>query len=399
MPLFLFVIMMIAMIFLDIKLRSGNITPLTIIGSVYTALICLNNIVSTRLFHNYPVEDSTLLSLFTCFFLIFVIDILFSAIQKNVCNISTKIDIHFQNYRLFSVLFCIGVLAYSLQFVRLFLTYGFNIKGQNNGILGHLSSLAFLLGPLVMDFAIKSRNRVQIFMVLMMNLLVVGISVLFGGKYVIFINTLYFLLFFLLKRNNKLIIGKIIRIGILLVIGAFGVFFVLYFIIPRMTGAYVSSFRFVVEHMSDYLLGSIVSNNYTIGNAGTGDPLIPFTVPINIVKALIRDSNYVSPLYVFSFPVRGDYITNVSGFIGETIYNLGFFRSYLYIGVIFVFINIIFLLYRTKARFYLSYCYSCAILLFLFFCNFFTVSGVVIPFLLAFIIDGLTYFRYEHLHI
>ena len=151
--------------------------------------------------------------------------------------------------------------------------------------------------------------------------------------------------------------------------------------------------------MSDYLLGSIVSNNYTIGNAGTGDPLIPFTVPINIVKALIRDSNYVSPLYVFSFPVRGDYITNVSGFIGETIYNLGFFRSYLYIGVIFVFINIIFLLYRTKARFYLSYCYSCAILLFLFFCNFFTVSGVVIPFLLAFIIDGLTYFRYEHLHI
>ena len=92
-------------------------------------------------------------------------------------------------------------------------------------------------------------------------------------------------------------------------------------------------------------------------------------------------------------------MTNVSGFFGETIYNLGIGGALIYTLVVFVIVNIFFLEYRAKNLFYLSFCYSCAMIAFLFFGNFISVSGVVLPLILAFVMDFLSMCRFGNHHV
>ena len=91
--------------------------------------------------------------------------------------------------------------------------------------------------------------------------------------------------------------------------------------------------------------------------------------------------------------------TNVAGFLGETVYNLGIVGAFFYTAVIFGIINYFYYQYRSKNKFYLSFCYCNAIIAFLFFCNFYTVSGVFLPLLLAVALDMFSSCRIGHYHI
>ncbi len=400
MVLIVFNVIIILMVWIDIKQYHNQVTPLSIIGLVYTVLINLNNLMIAKLFKFYLISDKTLIVLLSFFAVIFLVDLFFSTIMyRTVHKVDCNRDVAFKNFRFIFVLFFIGLSAYLFQFLRLVLSYGLDIKGKNNGILGHLTSFAFVLGPLALDLAIKSKRKHRVFFTSLMNLLTVIISVLFGGKYVIFINVTYFVLFFLLKRNARFKFMKYFKASIILAFGAVGVFILTYYVKPIVTGEYQSTMRFAFQHMFYYLLGPVVANNYTILHAGEGNALWPFTVFVNIGRLVIGNSSYISALYPFLFPVYSMQNTNVSGFFGEVIYDLGYTGAFVYVVGVFFFINVVFLIYRAKGRFYLSFCYSCAIMVFLFFGNFITVSGVVLPLLLAVFMDFLSCFRFGDFHV
>lgn len=399
MDLLLFDLLTILLIVIDMHNYEKQITPLTIFGGVYTCLINLNNLVISRVYAFIPVNAYALWVIFCFFLVIFCIDYLGGYLYRNTSRYSFSFSTRFVNYRNVMFLFFIGFAAYSIQFVLLYKTYGLSIKGLNNGILGHLSSFAFILGPAALDLSIKTGKKIRILFSFLLNVLVLGISVAFGGKYVIFINLTYFLLYFVLKRDRRANLLKLLKIILPLIGMAVMTFIILYYVIPRVTGQYQSTMDFAVKHMFYYLLGSITANNYTMAHAGQGDALIPFTVIANIGKALVGNQDYINSIYPFIFQVDSLTKTNVAGFLGETVYNLGIIGALFYTAVIFSIINYFYYQYRCKNKFYLSFCYSNAIIAFLFFGNFYTVSGVFLPLLLAIFLDVFSLCRIGHYHI
>lgn len=399
MDLLLFDLLTILLIVIDMHNYEKQITPLTIFGGVYTCLINLNNLVISRVYAFIPVNAYALWVIFCFFLVIFCIDYLGGYLYRNTSRYNFSFSTRFVNYRNVMFLFFIGFAAYSIQFILLYKTYGLSIKGLNNGILGHLSSFAFILGPAALDLSIKTGKKVRILFSFLLNVLVLGISVAFGGKYVIFINLTYFMLYFILKRDRQANLLKLFKIILPLIGIAVGAFIILYYVIPRVTGQYQSTIDFAVKHMFYYLLGSITANNYTMAHAGQGDVLIPFTVIANIGKALVGNQGYINAIYPFIFQVDSLTKTNVAGFLGETVYNLGISGAFFYTAVIFSIINYFYYQYRCKNKFYLSFCYSNAIIAFLFFCNFYSVSGVFLPLLLAIFLDVFSLCRIGHYHI
>lgn len=399
MDLFIFDILVISLIAIDMYNYGKQITPLAIFGGVYTCLINLNNLVISRVYGFIPINTYALWVIFTFFLIVFCIDVCGGYLYRNTSCYSATFSTRFVSYKSITFLFFIGFAAYSIQFLRLYRVYGLAIKGLNNGILGHMTSFAFILGPTALDISIKIRKKIRIMFALLLNIAVLGISVAFGGKYVIFINLTYFLLYFVLKRDRRANLLKLAKIVLPLIGAAVGAFVILYYVIPRVTGQYQSTMDFAIKHMFYYLMGSVIANNYTMSHAGHGNAQIPFAVIINIGKALVGNHDYVNPIYPFIFQVDESTQTNVGGFLGESVYNLDLSGAFLYTIIIFCMINYFYYQYRSKNKFYLSFCYSTAIMVFLFFCNFYSVSGVFLPFLLAVFLDVISLFKIGNYHI
>ena len=282
MNLLLFDILTILLIVIDMYNYKKQVTPLTIFGGAYVFLINLNNLVISKIYGFISVDSYALWMIFLTFFMIFLVDILWGSFYKKSKHFNYSFSTRFKSYQTVMILFFIGVLAYSIQFIRLYRTHGLSMKGLNGGIFGHLSSFAFILGPVVFDLAMKSKKRNRIFISLLLNLLVLVISIAFGGKYVIFINLTYFLLYFILKRDRKTSVFKLAKVVLPLICIAIMVFIIIYYFIPILTGQYQSTMSFAMQHMFYYLLGSISANNFSIAHAGGGNVLVPFTVIINI---------------------------------------------------------------------------------------------------------------------
>lgn len=399
MSLFLFDILVVMIIKLDIEMYKRQITPLSILIFAYTILINLNNLFIAKKYGLHIIEDYVVWTFFPFFVCLLGIDLFFGNLYRRSSKVSTNYSIRFKSYLGVTFFFLIGVAAYSIQLIKLLSIYGLDLKGRNNGLLGHLSFLAFILGPVSLDLAIKERDKFKIAVSILANIIVLLISVLFGGKYVIFINTTYFLLYFNLKRDKQMDIKKILKILIPLGISAILIFIFIYYVIPNVTGQYQSSFGFAIEHMFEYLLGPVIANNYTIIHAGEGETLVPFGFFINLWKAYFREGDYIKVIYEFLFPISNIKNTNVSGFLGEIIYDLGIIGSMLYASGVYIITNIFYFLYRTKNKYYLCLCYSTSILVFSFFCNFISVSGVMLPFTLAFVMDTFSLFKIGNRHI
>ena len=132
-----------------------------------------------------------------------------------------------------------------------------------------------------------------------------------------------------------------------------------------------------------------MANNFVLTHRANGGLEIAFTVPINIVKALLRTGEYVNPIYPSIFTIGINKTTNVAGLFGESIYCLGKFGGILYLVVLFFITYLLFIQFKIYGRYKLCMSYLFAVLLFSFFCNFFTVSGVVLPLLFLFAFESI----------
>ena len=71
MDLFLFDILIILLIVIDMHNYEKQITPLTIFGGVYTCLINLNNLVISKVYAFIPINAHALRVIFSFFIIIF----------------------------------------------------------------------------------------------------------------------------------------------------------------------------------------------------------------------------------------------------------------------------------------------------------------------------------------
>lgn len=392
MNLFLFDFVVSILLFIDYKLIYKRFSPVFIISAIYILLINVNNLFAHYVYKYYLISNDTLLVLFLYFFLIFAISIFYGICSNGIRNKKYAPIYKRKSVRFINVLFLVGLCAYFLSLVRNISLYGFgNIKGRNDGLLGHISSFSSIFLP-IFFISMKKRHKIVAYSSLIMQ---VGISFLFGGKYVIFLNLIYFIVFITLFYHKS---NKILTRGI--IFGIFGIlsFILIYAIIPNIVGNTSSNnllndILFSVEHFFYYLLSPIIANNHSLNNVLPNSTNIPFTVFINIFKALNGEGNYVFPVLNFDFEYKLNSFTNVSGLFGELHYTLGSFKSIIYIFVLF---NIIYIFYITTIlnnRYMLTTSYFLAIMSFSFFSNFFTVSGVILPLLFLFVFETIFQLR------
>ena len=143
--LMLFDIVVIIMVLTDIHNYNNQVTPLTIVAGGYTILININNLIANKIYSFSIIESRVLKYLILYFLVIFLIDMVFGCKYRLSLKYYTNDYTRFENLSLVMILFVIGVCAYAIQFLRLFIAYGFNIKGMNNGILGHLNQKKILI--------------------------------------------------------------------------------------------------------------------------------------------------------------------------------------------------------------------------------------------------------------
>lgn len=383
----------IFMVYVDKKIYKTFLTPFTVVALTFLLMIDLNNLIVSDIYGYYKVSDFSILVLLGFIAVVFAVACLFGYFwyaPKCRVAVKPKFDIEKRiNYKFVIIIFLIGLAAYFISLLRDISAYGFgNLKGKASGIFAHLSQLAFLIAPLLWSYSKSIKSKIISFCLIALTFFM---AFLYGGKYGILINFVYIMMYMLIRKNSnvKRILKYIAVIGFV----GLGVFIVVYAVIPSFTSSGAdnsSSLGFSIEHFFYYLLSPIIANNHCFTHPDASDSNIPFTVIINIGKALSGDKNYVNPIFDPDFACGQDRVTNVSGLFGEVVYCLGW-GGILYIIVLFALIYIIFVMFKLKGMYKLTLSYLLSSLLFSFFCNFYTVSGVVLPIMFLFAFE--TYFQ------
>ena len=387
--LILFDLVILLMLWIDTRHYNSMVTPFSVIGMMYLLLINVNDVFAVSAYHFYPISGAAKGILFAFLLLVFLIDFFFASYLKKQdlpAPVKAADPGDPVTYYIVTALFLIGLLAYCVAFLRLYRSYGLSIKGQNNGILGHLSYLAFILAPKFLYMTWKQKGILRKIFALGAVGAVFGIALLFGGKYVFFINLCFFVFYLSFASGRKIRFRDIVIVGLLLAAVAVIVFIFLYLIIPNATGQYQSSIGFAIEHFFYYLLSPVIANNYTLLHPGLSGSLIPVAFFVNLVRAFLG-GGYVDTILGFDF--RSSYleITNVSGLFGELTYSSGIIGAFLYVLLIFTVINLLYTACRKSGNYALSCSYMLGILAFSFFSNLFTNSGIIEPLIIVILVE------------
>ncbi|HFK9593649.1 TPA: O-antigen polymerase [Enterococcus faecium] len=383
---FIFLVFILVTNTIEFFLYKTLFNPYSLISLVYCFLISLNNYYAVSRFSFFEVEDKTMIFLSFFLLLVFIISILFRflSIEKtstrlNLCEYKEMI---FKKEKVILIFFDIGLIAKYISLFQSISRYGFdNLKGNAFGIFAHIGSLAGILLPFV--FLIYLSDKKKFFRLITFLLVLVNILI-FGGKYLILITVLYVIIFYALI--NRVSTSKVIRYSLIALIFAILVFFFNYVVRPILELGYFNSdltknnFDFAIQHFFYYLLSPVIAmNSYfsVILNSQIGIPIL-FTVPINIFKALFRVGNYVSPIYEDTVQISPGWGTNVAGFFAEAIHTGGWLIGTVTIIFFFVFVYYCYVKYIRYSRLTALTSYLLSVVIFMFFCNFLTVSGVVL---------------------
>jgi len=379
--------------FLEIKFYKSYITPYTGIAIANYFLIIYNNLISIR-YGFYSIDDDTLIKLSFFYLSIFGVSILYKTIFFNesktrfldyyIKSISAKLGI-------LVVLFYIGLLARYISLFQSISRFGFdNIKGNSFGIFAHIGNLAIVISPFIL--LIVMQYKIKRYLILPWSLVFLNI-LLFGGKYGMIFFVLHNVLFISMIFQNKFI--NLFFKALLIVFIGIIIFILIYGVIPLLsTGDFTleklsERMDFILKHFSFYLTSPVVASAEMLrlpGSIHNGIEII-FTVPINIFRALSRSGLYIMPVIPNKIPVSFEYSTNVGGLIGELVFTGGYQIAFF----VLILLYIIIYLFYTKAIFSSKYISLTSLLLsasiLSFFCNFYTVFGVVIQFIILFIIE------------
>lgn len=383
----LFDILVIIMILVQFKLYHTIINPFILIASVYVVLLSLNNLLATYVFDFYAVSNQSMLSLFCFLSVIFICSTLFSLMVKKrgiTRDPNRKLfakKAFFKQKKKIIIAYYLGVGSHIIALVVCIHNYGIrNLKGSSAGVFSHLAMLAAILTPIMVFYIMEQKAFVHIIPIM----IDVSILLCFGGKYNIIFLLLHttFVLAQLYKISGKIVVRSMVALVLLSLL----MFVCIYTIKPYIMGDISAAgipikLLKTIRHFFIYLLGPVIAMNYFFAHQMVfleGVKII-LTVPLNIYIAIFGNQSYISPIYPSYFiPIADDYQTNVGGMYAESSYNVGLANALLYIFIVFVLIYIVYFFNLYRGRFLLLGSFLLTIVSMSFFCNFLTVSGIVL---------------------
>lgn len=380
------------------RMYGTHLTPFAVLTVIYIALILLNNLVFVHLGFN-SVNSLSLLYLGFFLGLIFLVgQIILLCSHKVTKGDSYKLAKDYYHrviearWKVIFTLFTVGLVAKLYSLFIAISTYGIlDTKGTSEGILAHIGNIGMMLTPLVFVYYMNHKKQLHL---LVMIIAMFSSLVVFGGKYPVMILFLYtaFLYLMLNKTKAKTII-KIAGLGAFLSVA---MFIAIYTIKPLIDYGefndrlFEDGLNFTFQHLFFYVAGSLVAMNdfFTTSHGSIESGLtILFTVPINIATALIGDGTYISPVISMRIEVVSGSWANVGGLISETVYHIGPIAAACYLTGLFSFFYLVFIQARFSGRMLSLAACLLSVAALSFFCNFMTVSGVVIPIFFLMILE------------
>lgn len=382
--IFVFIIGML--IFADYRLYKTFFTPFSVIASIYLALIFLTNLAAVHL-DFFKVNDQSILFIMYFLILIYLVSVIFYFLfRKN--EFTPRENAH--EYIIYNIIahkktiltvFMIGLAAKYISLVQSLALYGFgHIKGKAFGVFAHIGDFGFVLTPflLIMYFHEKKVRYLVLILMMYMNL------VLFGGKYEIMIAILHLVILY--AQLYDINIRKTLKVGLITVLIGITIFVMIYAVLPSIKnkGLSLELFLFSLQHFLYYLISPIIATNYYFAHTGAGSPEILFTVPINILKAVTSSGNYVNPINELFIPIHKFYETNVGGLFAETMFQSNLVMATIYITGFFIIVYYFFNIARYRGKMESLGALLLAVVTMMFFSNFLTVSGIILPILFLF---------------
>lgn len=379
----------------EYKTYKTFFTPFVLLASAYTLIIFFNNFIGVYLGF-YKIQYISILYILYFLFLVYLTSIFSLLIFNNTLSRKNKyyysLNIYLnkinKNKNKIICLFVICLLAKYISLIQTIGIYGLiNIKGKARGIFAHLGSVAVIMAPYIMVLYIKKRKMLYFVFIFLLYISLI----ITGGKYGIIINFVHLIFLYALIIKNSL--KKLMQIGFLLIIFALLIFIVVYAVLPgiishEFTIAYFkNSILFAVIHFIFYLVSPVIATNFYFQNIGNGNFETLFTVPINIYKFIFQQGNYIIPLNYGFIPVHTYYSTNVGGLFAESAFNSSILEASFYVTVFFLLVYYFYNKSINKGKMISFTALLLSVSMMMFFSNFLTVSGVVIPILFLFIIE------------
>jgi len=391
----IFVFVSTMLIYADYQLYKTFFTPFSIITFEYTILLLLNNFIAVKMGFYKVTMESMCYILYFLILIYFVSLFYFFILREKITVKNKKINyinnIVYKNRRVIILLFFVGLIAKYFSLCQAIAQYGLDsIKGKEAGIFAHVGILAVVLTPFMMVFYSNNKKKIQY--VILIFLLFFNLFI-FGGKYAIIIAFLHLIMAYVMIKNVNL--RKTLRIGIIVVSFCILVFTIIYAIKPVIIhGSFdkdilLDSILFSLRHFMSYLLGPLIATNYYFNNSietAAGIEIL-FTVPINIVKALLGMGEYVNPINTYFVPVSTYSEVNVGGLFAECVYYSGFLIASIYIALSFCVVYYFYNKSRYNGEVLNLTSLLLAVIAVMFFCNFLTVSGVVLQIIYLWIIE------------
>lgn len=322
-----FVIMMVALSFIEYRKYNTILTPFIVLAIPYTIIIIYINVFGWH--RNYfPV---TLSSLWFAFMNIFVFWLAGQAIWSlnhgnfDLFNHRLLEAYVKKNRKWLLILVGIGIIAGIASFLHAVTQLGFNAMGTEvfqlkyrSGILGHAVLFAYPSFILLGAHWLRNKSKLELVFLLLMIIIILVTQV----KYriiLLLLPTFYLAVFS--KTIKKLTIKNIGAF----VIAVFLIFITVYFIGFCVTLGFdraIKLMQFTIFAFEDYVVaGPITLGSFLKLPEHSLPANIIYTVPINIYNFMAGSANYVNPIIKYFQPISSDFaIPNNTGTMFAPLY-------------------------------------------------------------------------------
>ena len=358
-------------------------TPAVILGGVYFLFVPLINTVGVKL--GFLKVTNTTMLWFTLFvFVLFVFGMPFS-VYYNRCiskeggeryDLYEKLD---QKKSLIWWIYLFSLVCYVISLLQVISRYGINnTKSNAFGPFAHVGFLSRCLLPFIILYFLRTKKLKYLFAVLV-NLVAL---VMFRGKYHLFIPIAGFIVLFLITKKNINIKKIILAVIGALLAGAL-LFISVYTVIPNLLAGETSwdvmsaGMQFSLKHFFHYLFCPFICSNAYFANPVYRTLEEGLRTNFNAIDVLreqfLGNRAFFGPEITFWAKVdEAGTTTNVGGLFSESVLNIGFVLSFLYVAVIGVVVYYFTIKCLLRGRRIVTAMCLAGTMMMSFFCNYFS---------------------------
>lgn len=376
-------------------------TPIIILSGVYLIYIPLINIIGPMMGYNTLNDNSILM--FTLFLsLMFLISIFYSKIYS--LSEGERGSSDFLSEKLISKeqvvwkIYLISLICYIISLIQTINRYGIeNTKSNAFGFFAHVGFVSRCLLPIII-FYLSVKKKPKYFIAIIANLIAL---IMFQGKYHLYISIASsFVLYLTVHRNIKL--KTILKTLVIVFALGYLAFVSVYTIVPNIITGDISKanmlngLAFSSKHFFYYLFSPfIASNEYFATPQYRGLDMglkVNFNGIYRMFQFFIGDKDYFSPVIMLR-PIIDNIgtSTNVGGLFSESVLNIGYLGSALYVlGVTLISYHFMLKMLLENRRI-ISTLTLLGILSMSFFCNYFSLQPNLECFVYSYILDVLIF--------